>query len=274
MEARAKPGPGPSPADEPPGLPRASCRGERPSRQRGQRPTRGSTAGGQTPAELPRAPAGICGCPPCPAKLLPSAAREPSNSPSTPARSRSAGHRGGHGSLLPGDPAGVCVSGGGSGRPQEHGTCQAKLWPLRPLPPGLRRAVKYSSFLPLTGKVSSVLPTLSPPLLERDQGGKEGREGLLPSPCPSHPTEEPEAHTPGSADFRAPTNSHAAEADRPPRAPAGRRLRAWHCPAPGREPCWSGAFGESPSRAVPSEPRSLHLRMWRRCIISPLFLSP
>lgn len=101
---------------------------------------------------------------------------------------------------------------------------------IHPLPPGPWRAVKQSLCHPQ--ELSSlVLPHPSPSPWGRIKEGR--RAGVLPSLCPSHPTEEAEAHNASwSTDSQAP-NGCATGAHQPSRVHLAGWLHACCCPVMG-----------------------------------------
>lgn len=182
MGARPKPGPRPSLADEPPSLPRASCRGG------GQHPTSGASAP-RPPGEweqsargdacrAPRGPGGnLQGSIPhnqTPSLRRTGALKQPEHRQPAAPMLRTGKSPGRRGSSLPGGLDGVCDSEGAAGGPRSVAPVKQNYNRIHPLLPGPRRAVKYSCFLPRTGKgllgASPPLPAAS----ERNQGGKEG----------------------------------------------------------------------------------------------------
>lgn len=189
MEARAKPGPRPSPADEPPGLPRARCHAEHPTPPRGPCPAPARGPGAKRPGEAPQSSPGSQEGPSCTAELLSTATQEPSNSPSITSGKSPAQHWGMPSSSLPGGSEGVCVLGRGSGRPQERGTCRAK---LQPHPSAPTRPAESCEISMLSATHRKRSPRCFPSSSHRF--GAEFGEGTLPSPCPSHPTEQPGTH--------------------------------------------------------------------------------
>lgn len=258
MGARPKPGPRPSLANEPPSLPRASCRGQHPTSGAstpcppGEREQRARGKRLQSP---PGVPVGICRAPSRKTKLLPSAAWEPSNSPSiaslqppcrAPGKARADGAH-----PSPGARRGSAFRKGQWEAPGAwHPSSKIITASIRSCP-AHGELWNIHAFCHARRKVSSVPPLLS--LLLRSGIREVRRAGALPPPCPSHPPQEPEADAPWS---QAPKSgrAHGGSPDTP--GPFGRTAPCLPSPGAGQEPRWSGIFGASPPCTVPPNPGS------------------